>query len=76
MRWNEFWEMLPERKLIGNDWKPPPPLILAAWSESTTSDKRKRLQEHLPYADKNEFIDKAGQFLRDLPKNQWFYENE
>jgi hypothetical protein len=30
-RWNELWEMLPDRKRVGNGWEPPLPLILAAW---------------------------------------------
>jgi hypothetical protein len=35
IRWNELWEMLPNRTRIGSGWMPPLPLILAAWHEAS-----------------------------------------
>jgi hypothetical protein len=29
-KWHELWEMLPDKKRVGNGWQPPLPLILAA----------------------------------------------
>lgn len=31
VRWQELYEMLPDKKRIGNGWEPALPLILAAW---------------------------------------------
>ena len=32
--WNKLWELLPDRKRVGNGWEPALPLILAAWYET------------------------------------------
>ena len=30
-KWNELWEMLPDRRRAGEGWEPSLPLILDAW---------------------------------------------
>jgi len=46
-KWNELYEMLPRKTRVGGGFKPPAPLILAAWYEASDSMKRARLVEHL-----------------------------
>jgi Mrr N-terminal domain len=46
-RWNQMWEMLPDRRQIGADWQPPLPLILAAWHDTPPQSKMLRLAEHI-----------------------------
>jgi len=38
-RWNEFCKMLPNKQRVGSGWKPPLPLILAAWQHTTGLEK-------------------------------------
>jgi hypothetical protein len=38
-KWHELWEMLPERHRVCSGWKPPLPLILAAWDHTTVLKK-------------------------------------
>ena len=72
-RWNELWDMLPEKKRIGSGGDPPVPLILGAWYVPAPM-KRERLRDHLSYAEKKGVLNKIGQFLRNLPEEDWFKE--
>jgi hypothetical protein len=71
-RWNQLWKMLPNKQRVGSQWKPPLPLILAAWSHSTGLDKMLRLEEHIMYAAKNGVLDKVDHFLRGLSHHDWY----
>lgn len=70
-RWNELWEMLPERRRVGNGWDPPPPLILAAWWHSSALEKMLRLAEHIEYASRRGALEKINRYLRSLPEEEW-----
>ena len=37
-KWNDLWEMLPDRTCVGGGWEPPLPLILAARSPTPHID--------------------------------------
>lgn len=76
MKWNELWEMLPDKKRKGLGWEPSLPLILAAWWEASPEQKRNRLQQHLLYAEEKGVLDKIETFLRGLSENEWFHEND
>ncbi len=75
-KWNELWEMLPDRTRDGYCWKPPLPLILAAWWETSPQEKKDRLQQHILYADQKGILSKVDQFLRGLADEQWYKEND
>ena len=47
--WNELYELLPDRKRVGQGWEPPLPLILAAWWDAPALSKYLRLREHLEW---------------------------
>jgi hypothetical protein len=72
-RWDELWQMLPDRRQIGGVWKPLPPLILAAWWYSTAEDKRERLASHLRYAADHGVLNEVEQYLRGLAPEDWAY---
>jgi hypothetical protein len=72
--WQQLWEMLPAKERIGGGWKPPLPLILAAWWDTTPLDKRRRLQQHLAYAKENGVLPQVATFLKSLPEDRWFVE--
>jgi hypothetical protein len=76
MRWNELWEMLPGKARKGLGWEPPLPLILAAWWNTSVTEKRNGLEEHLRYAEEQGILEKVGGFLRSLPEDQWFHETD
>lgn len=70
-RWNELWEMLPDRRRVGSGWEPPLPLILAAWWTTPILAKRLRLLEHLEYAADKGVLQDVDGFLRELPESEW-----
>ena len=74
--WNELWEMLPERRREGFGWQPPLPLILAAWGNSSSEDKRQRLHEHLAWALAHGALNEVDAYLRGLSEDQWLHGGE
>ena len=72
--WNKLWQMLPERKQKENGgWNPSLPLILAAWWNTTTEQKRERLIQHIQHAANHDILEKVDSFLRKLSSDQWAY---
>jgi hypothetical protein len=74
--WHRLWEMLPNRVQVGAGWRPPLPLILAAWYDAPAILKMARLTEHIEWAAKHEALDLIGQFLRDLREEDWCHIGE
>jgi hypothetical protein len=71
-RWNELWELLPNRRQNPNGgWNPPLPLILGAWHYTTGLDKILHLREHIEYAYQNGVFDEIDRFLRRLSESDW-----
>ena len=73
-RWQELWEMLPDRNATGAGLSPP--LILAAWWHTPALLKILRLQEHLRYADAHGVLADVDRFLRALPEEEWAHLGE
>ena len=76
MRWQEFYEMLPNRRRVGGGWEPELPLILAAWHDTPALSKILRLREHLEWAAANGVLAEADAFLRGLPESDWSHVGE
>lgn len=74
-RWNELWQMLPNKQQHGARWEPPLPLILAAWHESSSASKRTRLEEHIKWAHAQGALDVVYRFLSSLSDDDWHYES-
>jgi hypothetical protein len=76
-KWNELWKLLPDRKQISTGgWKPPLPLILAAWWHTNDSEKRNRLNEHIQYANEKGVVKEVSNFLHSLSPDDWLYEGD
>jgi hypothetical protein len=74
--WNTLWKMLPDRSQVGSGWRPPLPLILAAWHDSPPMLKVLRLKEHVEWAAQYGALEMVGQFLRSLREEDWFHLGE
>jgi len=70
-KWHELWEMLPDKKRVGNGWQPPLPLILAAWDNTSGIEKMLRLRQHIEYAAEKGILNVVDQYLRRLSKDHW-----
>lgn len=71
-RWNELYNLLPERRQVGAGWEPPLPLILMASYESDMS-KMNRLQVHIEWAAAHDALHQVADYLRGLPEEEWFH---
>jgi type III restriction enzyme len=71
--WNRLWEMLP-RKRVGTSWLPDPPLILAAWSESSNEQKRDRFKYHLEWTWVHGATDPVIALLTSMKSEDWHTE--
>ncbi len=72
-KWDELWQMLPNKKQIGAGWNPPLPLILGSWHYASETEKQGRLIEHLEYAETNNVLEKVDSYLRGLTESDWFH---
>ncbi len=72
-RWNELYELLPNRQRSGGGWEPALPLILAAWHETPALMKALRLREHLEWAADHDALAQVHSFMTSLPESEWFH---
>jgi len=74
-KWNELYELLPNKQRKGNGWEPSLPLILAAWEEPALS-KMLRLREHIEWASEHGCLDAIYVFLMNLKEEEWYHIGE
>jgi hypothetical protein len=75
-KWNKFWEMLPNKTRVGNEWNPSLPLILSAWSFTSNLEKEIRFNEHLKYSLESDYLDQSCKFLYALSEEDWHHLND
>ncbi len=75
-KWNQLWEMLPEKTRVGSGWNPPLPFILNAWDHTNGLEKILRLKQHLEYAAEKGALDQVELFLKNLTQDEWFTRNK
>lgn len=68
-RWQELYQMLPERK----NNQPTPPLIGPSWKATPSISKRMCLREHLEWAETKGNLPEVMAFLRQLPEEEWHH---
>jgi hypothetical protein len=73
IKWNELWELLPNKQRQGAGWNPPVPLILAAWHETPHLMKMIRFQEHIRWANTHGKLEQINDFIRSLKQEEWYY---
>ena len=76
IKWNEPWEMLPNKRRKGAGWEPSLPLILATWWNTPILSKKLRLREHLVWASQHGSLDVVYAFLPNLKEEDWYHGNE
>ena len=75
--WSRLFGILKgTRQLPNGAWEPPLPLILAAWDETSASEKRARFKLRVEWAAEQRQMGEVGLFLRALPEDQWLHEEQ
>jgi hypothetical protein len=75
-KWNELYNILPDKVREGSGWKPSLSLILAAWHDTPHLLKILRLKEHIEWAADHGQVDTIYQFLINLKEEEWYHSNE
>ena len=75
-KWNELYQLLPNKRQVGTGWEPPLPLILAAWWDTPPLFKAMRLQEHIEWASKHGALDVVYHLLTSLDEKDWLHYGE
>jgi hypothetical protein len=76
-QWSQFFGMLRNtRQKPSGGWKPPLPLILAAWHHTMPIEKQLRFKEQIQWAQAQDQIGEVASFLRSLPESQWCHFGE
>lgn len=75
--WNKLWDMLKDKERAGiSGWNPPLPLILAAWWNTSPSEKQLRLEQHISWADSHGQLNEISDYLTSLIEEEWFHLND
>lgn len=75
-KWQQLYELLPDKKRKGAGWEPSLPQILAAWLDTPATSKILRLREHIEWAATHGAIEEVYTFLRSLPEEEWHHLTE
>lgn len=75
-KWQQLYEMLPNKKRSGTGWEPALPLILHAWSDTPAISKILRLREHIEWAKDHDCLHAIFTFLVNLPESEWHHIGE
>lgn len=75
-KWQQLYELLPNKSRKGAGWEPPLPLILAAWRDTPSMSKRLRLREHIEWAAKHGCLKQVYEFMQSLPEDEWLHIGE
>ncbi len=75
-KWNELYELLPNKKRKGKGHEPALPLILAAWWDTPAMLKTLRLREHIEWASEHNSLIAVYEFMKNLKEEEWFHTGE
>ncbi len=72
-RWQQLFDMLPEKKRSGAGWEPALPLLGAAWKDTPSIPKRMVFREHIEWAASHGFLQQVFTFMKELPESDWHH---
>jgi hypothetical protein len=64
-KWAALYEMLPSRPAV--------PLILGAWHDTSSFEKKQRLAEHIKWAAEHNALGRIEAYLRGLREEDWYH---
>ena len=72
-KWNQLYDILPNKRRKGSGWEPSLPLILAAWYDTPAILKILRLKEHIEWASTHDCLEEVYNFLANLKEEDWYH---
>ncbi|MDB5749616.1 MAG: hypothetical protein JWQ13_2121 [Ramlibacter sp.] len=75
-RWQQLYEMLPERRRTVVGWQPAQPPLEGAWDVTPSITKRVFFREHIEWAATHSCLQKVFAFMKSLPEDEWHHMGE
>ena len=75
-KWQQLYELLPDKKRKGAGWEPSLPLLMVAWWDTPAMSKILRLREHIEWAAEHGGLEQVHAFLQSLPEEEWHHLGE
>jgi hypothetical protein len=72
-KWQQLYEILPDKKQSGAGWEPAPPLVEAAWKNTPSIPKRMVFREHIEWAASHGCLQQIFTFMKSLPESDWHH---
>lgn len=72
-KWQQLYDMLPDKKQSGGGWEPPPPLTDAAWKATPSIPKRMVFREHIEWAASHGCLQEVFNFMKSLDESEWHH---
>lgn len=72
-KWQELYELLPDRRQVGAGYVPSAPLILGGWWYSSDAEKQERLSLHIHWAAEKGALEQVDKYLRQLSEQDWYH---
>lgn len=72
-RWQQLYEMLPDKKQSSAGWEPAPPLVDAAWKNTPSIPKRMVFREHIEWAAAHGCLAQIFAFMKSLAESEWHH---
>lgn len=75
-RWDEFTQLLPARKTLRGNQKPPAPATGAAWAVTPALTKRLCFREQIEWAEREGVLETVMAFMQSMPETDWLHMGE
>lgn len=75
-RWQQLYDMLPDKQRSSAGWEPAPPLIDAAWNGTPSIPKRMCMREHIEWAASHGSLQQVYTFMKSLQESEWHHMGE
>ena len=75
-RWDEFTKLLPLKKSLRGNQKPPAPATGAAWAVTPALTKRLCFREQIEWAEREGVLEPVMQFMQSMSEEEWLHMGE
>lgn len=72
-RWQQLYDLLPDKQLVNGMPQPPAPIIGPAWNAVAPLGKRLCFREHLEWAERHGKLVEVFALMKSLTEEEWFH---
>lgn len=72
-RWQQLYDLLPNKQVVNGQAQPAPPVIGASWNSVAPLGKRLCFREHLEWAERHGVLIQVFALMKSLTEEEWFH---